>query len=239
MHATVSIHDVMPHTLNGIYALAELIPDRQKPKVLLLVVPGVEWSAEQIVTLKQLCEEGFPLAGHGWQHRTPYIRGTYHRLHSLFISRQVAEHLSYSKEELNEMLRRNYDWFTQNQLPPPETYIPPAWAMGKLKCKDLKALPFRYYEDTWGLYDSSTDNYKRLPLAGFEADTWLRECFLRPWNTFNRWLASPTKPLRISLHPYDLEYRLDKQLRQFIETIECWYSVSDLFNTRPYKQSCD
>ncbi len=231
MHATVSIHDVMPHTLAGIRALAALIPGRQKPKTLLLVVPGVDWSAKQIDELKQLCEDGFPLAGHGWQHRTPYIRSLYHRLHSLFISRQVAEHLSYSRNELNKLLQQNYEWFTQNELPSPETYVPPAWAMGKLKHRDLKTLPFRYYEDTRGLYDSSTDNYRRLPLAGFEADTRLREYFLRPWNSLNRWLASPTRPLRISLHPYDLEYRLDKQLRRFIETIEHWHSVSDLFDT--------
>ncbi len=230
MHATVSIHDVMPHTLSGVHALAELIPDQQKPKVLLLVVPGLEWSTKQLVALKQLCEEGFPLAGHGWQHRAPHIRSLYHRLHSLLASRQVAEHLSYPKEELNNMLQRNYDWFAQKELPAPETYVPPAWAMGQLKCEDLKALPFRYYEDTQGLYDSTKDNYKRLPLAGFEADTRLRESFLRPWNAFNCWLASPKKPLRISLHPYDLEYRLNQQLRQFVQAIEHWYSVDDVFD---------
>jgi predicted deacetylase len=231
MHATVSIHDVMPHTLDGIHALAELIPDRHKSKVLLLVVPGVEWSTVQIDQLKQLCDAGFPLAGHGWQHRTPYIRSLYHRLHSLLVSRQVAEHLSYSREELNDLLQRNYEWFTDKKLPFPETYVPPAWAMGKLTHKDLKALPFRYYEDTQGLYDSTTDSYKRLPLAGFEADTRLREYFLRPWNSLNNWLASPTKPLRISLHPYDLDYRLGKQLRHFMEEIDNWYSVSDVFRT--------
>lgn len=230
MHATVSIHDVMPHTLDGIHALAGLIPDQQKPKVLLLVVPGVEWSSEQIATLKQLCEKGFSLAGHGWQHRAPCIRGPYHRLHSLFVSRKVAEHLSYSRKELNDMLCRNYDWFAQKKLPAPKTYVPPAWAMGQLKYNDLKALPFRYYENTRGLYDSLTGNYRRLPLAGFEADTRLREFFLRPWNALNHWLASETKPLRISLHPYDLEYRLGQQLRQFIKAIEHWYSVDDIFD---------
>lgn len=231
MHATVSIHDVMPNTLNGVHELAALIPEKQKPKTLLLVVPGLEWSPGQIDALKQLCDDGFSLAGHGWKHCTPHIRGIYHRLHSFFISRQVAEHLSYSQIELNDMLQRNYNWFAQQKLPMPETYVPPAWAMGKLAHKDFKTLPFRYYETTQGLYDRETDHFKRLPLAGFEADIWLREYFLRPWNALNRWLASPAKPLRISLHPYDLEYRLSKQLRRFIYEIESWHSVSDLFNT--------
>lgn len=230
MHATVSIHDVMPHTLKGVHDLAALIPELQKPKVLLLVVPGLEWPAKEFDELRQLCGSGFSLAGHGWQHRTPYIRGPYHRLHSLLVSRNVAEHLSYSRDELNDLLRQNYEWFAQNSLPAPKTYVPPAWAMGKLTREDLKALPFHYYEDTQGLYDSLTDDYRRLPLSGFEADTRLRECFLRPWNAFNRWLASPSKPLRISLHPYDLEYRVEKQLRKFIESIEHWHSVSDLFD---------
>ena len=99
MHATVSIHDVMPHTLEGVHALAALIPVNQRPKTLLLIVPGLEWSAEQINTLKHLRDDGFSFAGHGWQHRTPHIRGIYHRLHSLLISRNAAEHLSYSRDK--------------------------------------------------------------------------------------------------------------------------------------------
>lgn len=229
MHATVSIHDVMPQTLPGINSLAELVPESHRPKVLLLIVPGLDWSPEQINTLKKLCDDGFSLAGHGWHHRTPHIRSVYHRLHSLFISRQVAEHLSYSRQELNDLLQRNYKWFEQQKLPLPETYVPPAWAMGKLTREDFKALPFRHYETTQGLYDSVTDRFKRLPLVGFEADTWLRENFLRPWNALNRRLASASKPLRISLHPYDLDYRLGKQLRRFIESIDHWHSVNDVF----------
>ena len=229
MHATVSIHDVMPHTLPGVHSLVELIPEQQKPKALLLIVPGLEWSSEQMDALKQFRDDGFAIAGHGWQHQAPHIRSFYHRLHSLLVSRQVAEHLSYTREELHALLLRNYEWFEQHKLPLPETYVPPAWAMGKLTGKDFKDLPFRYYETTQGLYDSATDRFKRLPLVGFEADTWLRENFLRPWNSLNRWLSSPTKPLRISLHPYDLDYRLREQLRQFIESIENWRSVSDIF----------
>lgn len=233
MHATVSIHDVMPNTLAGVNALAELIPTPQKSKVLLLIVPGLEWSPEQLNTLRKLCDDGFLPAGHGWQHRTPHIRSGYHRLHSLLISRNVAEHLSYSQKELIDILQRNHEWFGQQKLPTPETYVPPAWAMGKLTRADLKTLPFRYYENMQGLYDSETDHYKHLPLAGFEADTGLREHFLRPWNSFNRQLASPRKPLRISLHPNDLDYRLGQQLRQFVETIETWHSVEDIFSLSP------
>ena len=59
MHATVSIHDVMPHTLKGVRDLAALIPSSQKPKVLLLVVPGLEWPAEKLDELRYLCEAGF------------------------------------------------------------------------------------------------------------------------------------------------------------------------------------
>ncbi len=229
MHATVSIHDVMPHTLSGVQSLVELIPEQQKSKVLLLIVPGLEWSSGQIDILKQFCDDGFALAGHGWHHQTPYIRSFYHRIHSLLVSRQVAEHLSYTRKELYALLQRNYEWFEQQKLPMPEVYVPPAWAMGKLTREDFKMLPFRYYEMTQSLYDSATDRFKRLPLVGFEADTWLRENFLRSWNSLNRWLASSTKPLRISLHPYDLDYRLSKQLRQLIESIENWRSVSDVF----------
>ena len=238
MHATVSIHDVMPHTLEGVRALIHHIPDEKRHKVLLLIVPGVEWTPEQIDKLKRFRDEGFLFAGHGWQHRTPHIRGVYHRLHSLLISRNVAEHLSYTTDELTDLLRQNYDWFAQQGLPSPETYAPPAWAMGKLTRKHLRELPFRYYEDTQGFYDSQSDNYKRLPLSGFEADTWLRENFLRLWNSINRSLSSPKKPLRISLHPYDLDYRVSDQLQRFIRSIEHWYSNGDIFGNKCLEK-CD
>ena len=77
MHATVTIHDVMPHTLEGVRALARLVPSDQRPKVALLVVPGVPWQADQIECIRQLNDSGFPLAGHGWQHYTPNIRSLY------------------------------------------------------------------------------------------------------------------------------------------------------------------
>lgn len=228
MHATVTIHDVMPQTLEGVCALARLIPSDQRPKVALLVVPGLPWSISQIERIRQLNDSGFPLAGHGWQHHTTNIRSFYHRLHSLLASRKVAEHLSCSKEELSKMLQRNYEWFEQHQFPAPDFYVPPAWAMGKLSRQDLKALPFRYYEDSQGIFDSYNNHYRRLPLTGFEADTLLREYFLRLWNPLNVWVSSASRPVRISLHPYDLDYRLGTQLKKFINKITNWYSVHEV-----------
>ena len=230
MHAIVTIHDVMPHTLDGVCALTELIPPEQRSKIALLVVPGVQWETNQIERVRQLNESGFSLAGHGWQHCTPHIRGIYHRLHSLLISRKVAEHLSYSRKELFEVLQRNYEWFKKHRFPAPDFYVPPAWAMGKLSREDLTALPFRYYEDSQGIFDSNSNCYRRLPLTGFEADTALREYFLRFWNLFNIRISSSSNPVRISLHPYDLEYRLEPQLRQFISKVTHWHSVNEIFD---------
>lgn len=229
MHAIVTIHDVMPQTLDGVCALAELIPPSQRQKVPLLVVPGVPWSDSQIDRVRQLHDSGFSLAGHGWQHHTENIRGIYHRLHSLLGSRTVAEHLSSSKEELYGMLRRNYEWFAHHQFAAPDFYVPPAWAMGKLSRKDLQVLPFRYYEDSQGIFDSDRNRYRHLWLTGFEADTAAREYFLRLWNPLNAWGASASRPVRVSLHPYDLDFRLGSQLRQYINKITYWCSVREVF----------
>lgn len=229
MHAIVSIHDVMPTTLDGVCALAELIPNRYRPKVPLLVVPGMEWTTRDIDQLKQLSDSGFTLAGHGWQHLTPTIRGVYHRLHSLLISRQAAEHLSFSRTDLFAILEDNSQWFALHQLPTPNFYIPPAWALGALTRDDLKILPFRYYEDILGIFDSETGEYRRLPLMGFEADTVFRQHFLSFWNLFNEKISSSARPVRVALHPQDLNYRLAHQLHLLADKIESCHAVSEIF----------
>lgn len=218
--ALVSVHDVMPETRADVDATLALLAEIPPPQVTLLVVPGRQWDRDSLDWLRALEGKGHVLAGHGWRHRCAPPRSLYHRLHSLLLSRDAAEHLSLGRRELKDLLGANYAWFRAVGLTPPQLYVPPAWAQGALTRADLRALPFRWYETLGGVYDSRTDCFHPLPLAGFEADTRLRAVFLSAFNHFNRMHSRLSgRPLRLGIHPADHRSLLADQLRAYIATV--------------------
>lgn len=219
MHALVSIHDVMPDTLSRVRNLLEAMSHLPSNAVTLLVVPGLNWQPEQVQELKQLQASGYILAGHGWFHQTRDIKGLYHTLHSALISRQAAEHLSLSAQEIETLISDCHRWFLSHDLSAPDFYVPPAWAMGAISKNALAALPFRYFENTAGLFDSRTGRQINLPLAGFEADNLFRASSLTVWNALNKVSSSHKRPLRLSIHPYDPELRLKNALMRMLNTV--------------------
>lgn len=252
MQACLSIHDVMPHTLERVEHILACLQERCVPPVTLLVVPGLPWEPPQIQRLRELAAEGHELAAHGWQHETT-PRRLYHRLHAALISRKVAEHLDLDSQGILELMQRSKNWFAENDLPLPQFYVPPAWALGPITQADLTKAPYRLIETTRGLIhlqapppaeqkappapsqagfktgpirhrpddESRAVSFQKLPLTGYEADTAFRKCFLRSWNAYQAKAAVRSNcPLRISIHPDDLELRLADQLEQQIKAIE-------------------
>lgn len=221
LEALISIHDVMPETRQHVQALLDKIPRSVPPQaVLLLVVPGRGWSDEDRDWLSSVQHQGYSLAGHGWLHRCAPPRSIYHRLHSALLSRDVAEHLALDGDTITRLIRDNFQWFEQQGLVPPELYVPPAWASGPIIRSTLSTLPFRYYETFTGIYDTEKDQFRRLPLIGFEADTFIRATVLRLFNGVQlclaRWLR---RPVRIAIHPYDEELRLARDLQAAVGAV--------------------
>lgn len=242
MKALVSIHDVMPHTLERVERIIEWLNERGVPPVTLLVVPGLQWEESQIDRLRELADAGYELAAHGWTHTTT-PRRLYHRLHAALISRKVAEHLDLDSKGVLALMTRSKSWFRENNLPVPEFYVPPAWALGPISKDDLKKAPYRIIETTRGLleinggttFQSSTRpreadaqkrvppkfSFQKLPLTGYEADTPFREFFLRRWNAAQAKSAKRHNlPLRISIHPEDLELRIADQMDEQIRSVD-------------------
>ena len=212
----VSIHDVMPGTLDNAERIFEQLGSADIGTVTLLVVPNTGWTGESLRRLRVLTERGAQLAGHGWRHKAKQIKGVRHRLHSLLVSRDVAEHLALSKSGAIELMAACYRWFEENDLPVPELYVPPAWAMGRVSREDLGQLPFQQFETLTGVYDTRTKDFTWTPMVGFEADTPMRAFFCRAWNRLNLMAAGTSKPIRVAIHPQDLELRLADDLRDFI-----------------------
>jgi predicted deacetylase len=216
--AIVSVHDVMPSTLPRVQRILELLEEFGVPPATLLVVPGRDWTAEGLEALRGFASRGHTLAGHGWIHRSsPDKRDLYHRLHGLLISRNVAEHLSRPARDLMDLVQECYNWFPGVDLPAPKLYVPPAWALGSLRAVHLRSLPFRWYEVLRGYIDAETGRAHWLPLTGFEADTGFRRVSLKLWNGLNVALARTMgRPVRISIHPDDLDLLLGDDLRRIL-----------------------
>lgn len=216
----LSIHDVAPETLPQVENLIGLLDGHDAGPAMLLVIPGRPWKEAQIAMLRTWQEAGHVLAGHGWHHRANRIRGWRHRLHSLLLSRDVAEHLALDVADIETLIRRCHAWFTGNGLPAPDLYVPPAWAMGALPRARLAGLPFARYEVLSGIIDGASGRLQRLPLVGFEADRTWRALPLRLWNSTNRIGARHSGlPLRIAIHPHDLSLRLSGDLMRLIASV--------------------
>lgn len=221
MRSLISIHDVMPETLDRVATLVELLGAHGHCAVTLLVVPGRAWRPEQVERLAHWQRRGMELAAHGWHHEVQRIRGPYHRLHAAVISRNVAEHLALDEEGIVRLMCKAAAWFRHQQLAAPTTYVPPAWALGAIRRRRLRELPYERIEVTRGFLDTSSGRLHPLPLAGFEADTPARAAFLRAWNGLQARRARATgRPLRVSIHPRDGELYLAVDLKGYLGSVE-------------------
>jgi len=223
LRGIVSIHDVMPETLERVARILDLLDEVGASPVTLLVVPGRDWSNPQIDRVRSWQSAGCILAGHGWRHEVSERKTFFHELHGRFLSRMVAEHLSLNRSAARALVRRCHDWFGEHDLTPPDLYVPPAWAMGPLARRDLEYLPFDRYETARGVYVAAENRFYQLPLAGFEADIPIRAAILRPWNRINLAAArSHGLPLRIAIHPFDLKFKLAADIRPLLSAVDHW-----------------
>lgn len=217
MKLLVSIHDVMPTTLDRVERIFDRLVAARLLPVMLLIVPGTGWRAKDLDRLRAMLNAGAQPAGHGWRHEVQHVRGLKHRLHSALISRRAGEHLALSRKEILRLMLRNHRWFAAHRLPQPGLYVPPAWAMGAVPRPLLNRLPFDQFETLAGVYDTRSRRFCRLPLAGFEADTAFRAVTVRSFNRINRGLAQASgRPLRLGIHPDDFELRLAEDLKAVV-----------------------
>ncbi|MBT8143813.1 MAG: polysaccharide deacetylase family protein [Gammaproteobacteria bacterium] len=215
----VSVHDLMPAKMPAVERVVDLLDEHNIAPLTLLVVPGHDWTARQLDWLRSRVARGDALAGHGWAHQAGAVRNLYDRLHRQVFSRGVAEHLALDGTAIAELMCRCHDWFPAHDLPLPEIYVPPAWAMGDIAREKLGTeVPFRLYETLSGFYDAEQRKHTRIPLLGFEADTGFRALSVRLSNTANQWLGRLTGQLRVAIHPDDLELKLGDDLRRLVAT---------------------
>ena len=208
-----SVHDVSPATIDRAAGLVERLERAGIAPLTMLVVPAGDWPEAAVEQLRAWAATGHLLAAHGWTHQAAARRTLGHRIHGFLLSRDAAEHLSRSEEEVESIVERSASWFTANGLPAPRLYAPPAWARGALPDREFHDLGFDLIETLTGITETATGKRRLLPLAGFEADTRFRAISVRVLNAGNLALARLSKrPIRIAVHPDDDRLLLSRQL---------------------------
>ena len=215
MKSYISIHDVSPHNLNDIENIIFTLNNQYGiKKICLLVIPGLNWNKQQIKSLQKWQNEGLEIAAHGWVHRAEQNKTLYHRIHSMMMSANSAEHLSKKRQDVYNMMKKSYNWFINNGFQKPLLYVPPAWALGKITKKDLSRLSFTHYECTTGIIHKH--KYCFLPLLGFEEKTFMRSILRRFFNSLNYFIAYFTGLIRISIHPDDFKLYLNVDMKKYL-----------------------
>jgi len=231
MRTLVSIHDVMPHTMGEVAEQLKICRDLGVYNVTLLVVPGLDWSKVQIEQIRQWQAEGYELAAHGWHHKCRTISSLKHRLHSALLSRDVAEHLCLTSDQIAELMFRSGGWFEENGFKRPELYVPPAWALGEITDQALAETGFCMVETLRGVRFPEIGERVSLPLVGFEADTALRALALTLLNRMATHV-SINRLLRVSLHPHDHNLRLRDSIRTILRQSD------ESFNYASFRAGC-
>lgn len=221
IRAVVTLHDVMPNNLAKIDRCLRELEHHSLSPCYLLVVPGLNWNEKTIAKLRHYVSQGHVLVAHGWVHKAHKIHSLYHRLHSVIISRDVAEHLSLSQSERVTLMTKSRTWFKDNHLPIPNYYVPPAWALGRLRQSDLHNTGFTIVENISGMFDTNSQQFQYMPLVGFETDTTLRAISVRLFNALNLFVAQafPSRRLRVAIHPDDFDLRLANSLNATLTRI--------------------
>lgn len=213
MHPIISVHDVTPETLARVSSILDLLARLSIPPVDLLVVPGRDWDANGLNQLRKWQRRGHRLVAHGWVHQVDRLGGWRHWLHAKAISGDVAEHLVLSSSGIRTLMQRSAEWFEQHGFGVPSLYVPPAWALGALKAKDRRLLPFKRIEVLRGYLDVESGRLETAGLMGYEVDTLIRRALVLTWNRCQEWLSARRgRSLRLAIHPYDLELAARKTL---------------------------
>jgi hypothetical protein len=219
MRVIWSIHDVSPETVAWADNMVVRLTSSGASPLMILIIPAGDWPSTALDVVGGWESAGHILALHGWDHQALRPNGVYHRLHSLMLSRDAAEHLSRDRAEMLTRIDRGRKWFESNGLREPAVYVPPAWALGAVRATDLEEGGFRWVETLTGIHDAKKGKQRLLPLVGFEADNAWRSAALRVSNAVNLAITRATgSPIRVAIHPHDdaglLAHDLDRWIRR-------------------------
>jgi uncharacterized protein len=226
-HLIVSLHDVTSSTFPKIERQLSDLSRIGVTRTSLLVIPHYHGREEMdkdshlCDELKKYQERGHEIVLHGWKHLSKEVKGQPNDLSHWFYrnlyTANEAEFLSLDYETASSLIRKGQEMFAQKNLNP-KGFIAPAWLMNNQVERALKDLGFQYTNNVSELIDFAKD--RRIPTRSCVWSTraaWRSYASLA-WNALLFHRLQDIEPLRISLHPGDLDQpRVWRQVKKLIQ----------------------
>ncbi len=214
----VSLHDVSPSTFERVRCQMEELAALNVDRVSLLVIPHYH-SQERINENKEICEwlkrlqaDGHEIVLHGWHHgsskfkvRSSKFSPASHWFYKNIYTTGEAEFLDLDYAEASKRIADGLVIFRELNFEV-KGFIAPAWLMNTEVERAAKDHGFLYTNTISELIHLPSG--RRHPARSCVWSTragWRRICS-RAWNVLLFDQLERTSPLRISLHPSDLEY---------------------------------
>lgn len=232
MHPTlISISSVKPETLDQVDQLLAAVRDHGIRKTTLFVETEAHWATRDVDRLRRWRDKGVAFGGQGLSQSSIPVKHwkkpRWRRVHSTDTGIQSER----TEANCVELIARCAEWFQSQRLARPNVYATPEWTLDRLSVSQLNRLPFRMYESRQGVIDINCRRMYSLPSVSFEADSWFRSFALRSVNASNRAAAVISRrPLRVSLHPYDLTLRLHDDVIRLLGSTTIAIDFLDLPN---------
>jgi predicted deacetylase len=210
----VSLHDVAPGSFDQSRRWLDLVED-YGVRATLLVIPG-PWRGGEMKPDDAFCrwlidaeQRGHELALHGWEHTavsdpTSSTR-PFETARASFRARGCAEFSVLGPHAARERIVLGRERMRKCALEP-VGFIPPGWLMRNTTVSVLRDLGFGYTATQWSVIDlrsgtrrmvPSTSQRPRSAAAGTAAGLNVQA---------TRWWSRAGRPLRMALHPDDLEH---------------------------------
>lgn len=215
VRAAVAVHHVMPETLAAVSRILKVLEQAGVERAALMVAAGATWGRGELARLRDFARRGHVLAGHGWLQEPKR-----HAQPTLSLVSECVQHRGLDEDSIATLISRCHAWFEDAGLPGPVLYVPPRWALGRIRRWRLRELPFCYYENLWGTYDALTDRHICMPLARYHADRWWRVPLLAACNGVSVRCAPSAAHLRLAVHPFDLRLPMAAALRRMLGRIQ-------------------
>jgi hypothetical protein len=205
----VSVHDVAPATRRACERWIDDLEELGLPTTM-LVVPG-PWKAPAIADDRRFggwvrgCQRrGHEIAQHGWTH-TATMRGSRgRRLVGRAVARGCAEFWTLDEDEAARRLCLGRAQLRSEGIEP-VGFVPPGWLASAGAMRSMSALGYRYTTSHTAVIDFATGSRHRAVALSNRTGGSLERPGSALMTRTARLLASQGRPVRIALHPEDVE----------------------------------
>jgi predicted deacetylase len=227
LQTLVSLHDVTPAHLGRLERAETLLRDTGVTAVAYFLVPDFHrrHPIADDTSFRAWCLRPRPYSIewvlHGYYHLEDAVTSGSSGLSAAIARRTMTagegEFLALSTDEQRNRLIRGREAVASIVGVAPRAFVAPAWLFNRTLPPLLAELGFRYTEDHLTVMDAQVGTVRRCPAVTWATRSTIRRVGSRVVGPITYEIARRLGPLRIALHPFDLDHpRTADQARRLI-----------------------